>query len=166
MQNSTGDESRRRKWVRIALVISVCVNLLLIGSAVGIFIRWPHGEYRHADQLFGPAGLGVIAKAFEHEDRERLRKDISSRGLKLDQHRKEANEHFGSLFEAVTADPFSREALDERFREQRERAGLRLQAAHEILADRIQAMSLEERRVFGERLSSRYEWRWKRRNGK
>ena len=165
MPNSNGEGSRQVSRLRIALAVSVCFNLLLIGAAAGVLIRWPHGEYRNADQLFGPAGLGVITRAFNHHDREGLRKDISDMGLKLDEHRKEADEHFGNLVEEITADPFNRDALHRRFEEQRERAGARLEVSHEILANRIQAMSLEERRSLGERLRSHFERRGKRRNG-
>ena len=62
---------RRRGWTRIALIVSICLNLLLIGAAAGLALRFGGGRDLDMPAGFDRMTLFRVFRALPDEDRDR-----------------------------------------------------------------------------------------------
>ena len=156
-------ESKRKRLSRIFLGISLGLNFLLIGGIAGALLHWPGGDHRRSGPLLSLAGLSFISQALDRDDHNAIREVISKRKLSAREHSREMDKYLERLIQLLSSDPFEPEKLDELFLEQRSRFFGLLEEGQSILADRIKAMSSEERSEFALRLENHHEHRGKKR---
>ncbi len=141
----TGQPSRT---FRIVLVVSLAMNLLVLGMVGGRMIRG-HG--------LAPMGmdmsLGDVSRALDPGDRrfvaDRLRQTDAARPLMALRDRRAA---LGAFVAAVRAEPFDAAAVDAIFAEQRERASGLMAIGQQALLERLAQMGPEARAQFADRL--------------
>ncbi len=139
------DPKPKRRWMPIVLTLSLAINLLIVGVAVGSILRLKNSDHAKAPPGFGPA----LYRALPKEDRKALRGELS--GL----HGKGAkgrSQDFMAVTEALRAVPFDPETVTLLLQQQAQ-ATADLQAAlQEKLLVLVTQMSDTERQTYATRL--------------
>lgn len=135
------------KGLRIALAVSVALNLAVVGVVAGAFLRdGPRGPYiRELD--FGPYG-----EAFAPEDRDAMRDAFLSRDVNMRGLRDEIRAEGAALVALLRAETLDMAALKALMQQQQGRMLDRIEMGRELVAERIAAMSTKDRRAFADRL--------------
>lgn len=138
--------ARKRSWIRIALAVSLALNLAVAGMAVGAFLRngGPPGR--------GDMGLGPLADALSAQDRRALRKAFVDHFPELRQGREALRAEFDGLLVALRAEPFDPAALDAALSDIARRNTDRLDQGRSVIADYLKTMPDEGRAAFADRL--------------
>ena len=146
-QPNSDQQPPRRRGVRVLLFVSLGLNLLIIGVAVGAVLRFVGPE-----PIRAPArspGIEIV-RALPPELRRDMFRELRAAGS---DRRGAQRRDLQDLLDVLRADPFDRAAADAVMRRQGEaRAGFetRLRAA---LLDKLEALPPEERALYAERLS-------------
>lgn len=135
------------RGIRIALAVSVALNLAVAGLAAGAWLKDgpPRGMPR--DLSFGP-----FSEALSDEDRRALRKALFDRAPAFRETRAAARAEFAALVAALRADPFDASAVQTALTAIEARNAQRLALGRSLIEARILEMSAEERLAFAERL--------------
>ena len=135
----------KRRWVTVLLTVSLALNLLVAGVALGTVYRVKGGDHGKAPPGFGPA----LYRALLKEDRKALRKELSERHVRGAKMR---TEDFAALEAALRAEPFNPGAVQALLQQQ-------AQAMAELQSDLqvewltlISAMTDTERQTYADRL--------------
>ncbi|WP_394154495.1 periplasmic heavy metal sensor [Loktanella salsilacus] len=138
--------SRRTRIMRIALAISLAVNLAVAGLALGFALRGHDGKPpRDFDMSLGP-----VARALLPEDRLAIRNALKT-NPDMPQRRPRADD-IADLVAALSADPYDSQALRATLAQPVGRAAKVQDIAATVLADRIDAMSPADRLALAGRL--------------
>ena len=95
---------RRRRWVKIALVISLCVNVLVIGAVGGFF--WKHRGYEG-----GSFRLHSVVRALPEEKRDAARVALEAKLPEYEALRAQIREARRESNLLMSADPLDEAAL-------------------------------------------------------
>ncbi|MCE6957821.1 periplasmic heavy metal sensor [Cereibacter sphaeroides] len=139
-------------WMKIALAVSVALNLAVVGMAGGAAWRFhsdggPRGPVRDL-------GFGPFSEALAPADRSALRqKFFDSRG-DFREARREMRADFAAMLAALRAEPFDAAALQAVLDRQRVRGAEMAEVGSRLLGERIAGMTPEERRAFADRLEN------------
>lgn len=135
------DAVRPRGLGRIVLVLSLVLNLLLIGLIVGAV-----GSGRAGPQKGFEAGLGPIGQILPREDRVKIGRDIRRALRAADRHPREIAAAMREVVSLLEAETFDTDAFVETVQAQQEWQDVVRQAALTSFVDHISTMSVEERR--------------------
>lgn len=145
---------RPGRWLRVALVVSLALNLLMVGLGIGRALR---------PDLLGPAAVvlrdlsfGPFTEALGPADRAALREAFAERAPTL---REAWHIHRGeqaALVAALRAEPFAAEAVAALLEGQHRRLGAMADDARAVLVARIAAMSADERVAYADRLEAAF----------
>ena len=150
--SETGSTSRPRtaRWVKIALALSLAINLAIVGLIAGVVLR------RDGDDGGPPElrslGLGPFPLALSRGDRDELRGRIEGHSEPLREDRREIGRSLRAVQTALLADPFDRASAEAAFAQSRDRAASLQEFGHRALLDQIETMTAEERAELAERL--------------
>ncbi len=135
----------KRRWMPILLVVSLALNLLVIGVVLGTVLRVKDG-----DRAYGPPGLGAaLYHALPKDDRKALRGELSGkRGDGARQRKKD----FQEIVEALQTVPFDPETVRALLAQQGAAIADLQDTLHDRWLEQITAMSDEERATYAERL--------------
>ncbi len=134
------------RGIKIALAVSLALNLLVAGLAVGAMLRG------------GPApggrdfGLGPLSEALSREDRSALREAFLNRHPDARAERRAMRAEFDTLLAALRAEPFDPAALDAALQAIAQRNTELLETGRGLVAARLKAMDAEARAAFADRL--------------
>ncbi len=140
------------KWVKIALGVSLSLNLLIIGLVAGASV----GIKRN----FGPSedgpglrtlGLGPFAFAISREDRDALRGRIDHGALREDG--RVLHIALRDVQRALRADPFDRALAEDALSRSRAATTQMQGIGHGALLDQLEAMPLEARETVADRVA-------------
>lgn len=153
------------RWMWIVLVISVALNLLVLGAATAAFVHFHWGH----DGSGGPGGPGGPRGELERfiaelpaERQKKLRAIFDERRSRVRPLRRELRRARRRARDAFIAEPFDRDALVRAY-EDAAKARVALTHARQRWFERLaEAMNLEERRAF---LKLRPHRRGRRRRG-
>jgi len=136
------------RGLRIALGVSVALNLLVAGLVVGAVLR--DGGPR--DRMLRDLDFGPFTEALTREDRDALRRDFVARSGGFRDMRAEMRADFNALLAALRAEPFDIDAARAVLEGQQTRLQSRLVLGQDLLLERLAAMSPEARAAFADRL--------------
>lgn len=141
-------------WIRIALVVSLAVNLLIAGIVIGASVTRDRGANPVRAEIAAARDLGPLpfVVALEREDRRALARALRGEAASLRQNREELRVRFESLLTALRAEPFDAETVRGLMREQREIAVRRQEIGERILLERLGEMTPAERNAYADRL--------------
>ncbi|PWE33829.1 hypothetical protein DDZ14_03990 [Maritimibacter sp. 55A14] len=148
------------RWVKIALVASLALNVAVLGLVAGTVFSPHHGKDRwrhHSDRGLMPMGLHVYGRAMPDADRQALIDAAREHGIRRQDAREELRGHFRDMVAALRADPFSAERVMVVLRAQHRSVGARIVEGQSLLVARISAMSPQARHAFADRLEDRLE---------
>lgn len=149
MSDPTTPTPAPSKGVKIALVVSLALNLAVAGLAAGAWLKdgGPHGGPR--DFSFGP-----FSEALSQDDRRAIRKALFDRAPSFREAREAARAEFGALLVALRADPFDPAALRTALAAIEKRNADRLELGRSMIETRIIEMSDKDRLAFAARLEA------------
>lgn len=139
------------RGLRIALGISVALNLLVAGLVAGAVLR--DGGPR--ERMLRDLEFGPFTEALSREDRDALRRDFVARSGGFRDMRSEMRSDFDALLGALRAEPFDIDAARAVLEGQQARMQSRLALGQELLLDRLAAMTPAARAAFADRLEDR-----------
>lgn len=135
------------KGLRIALALSVALNLGFVGLAAGAYLRGGP-----QDRMVRELDFGVFGKAFSREDRAEMRRGFFERAGHMRDMRADMRADVAALLDVLRAEPLDRAALSDVLARQGNRMAERLELGQALVADRIAAMTPDERAAFADRL--------------
>lgn len=150
----TGDGGKAGKpgrGVRVALGISVALNLLIVGLVAGAVLRDGGPRERMVRDLdFGP-----FTEALSRADREALRREYIARSPGMRDMRQQMRQDFRAFLAALRAEPFDPAALRGVLANQQARMAERVTLGQDLMLERLTAMPPEARLKFADRLEER-----------
>jgi uncharacterized membrane protein len=150
--------SGMRLWLRIVLVLSLALNLAVIGFVAGNQMKWG-GKDRHHGPKISRMG-GPLTHALSHEDRHEIGRAMRAKYKEDDAARTAQRATWDALIVALEADVFDRAVIAGHLADQRTMMTDRMAHGQTLLLDRLEQMSPEERRAYVERLKAkRNKWR-------
>jgi len=136
------------RWVKIALALSLSLNLLVLGLAGGAAL----GVHRAGGD--GPGmrslGLGPFARGLDRADRAALRDRIDRGGMRVQG--QALARALRDVARALRADPFDRASADAALTHARGAAGEMQAVGHRALLDRFEAMTPRDRAAVADRV--------------
>ena len=136
------------RWSKIALAVSLSVNLLIAGLAVGTFANVRKGNnFVRTGEASGAYTFALSAK-----HRREIGKGMASYFQANGRDRDALHQEYARMIDVLTADPFDREAAQQILSAQAKFASERRETAEGLLLDQLEGMSLEERQAFAKRL--------------
>lgn len=145
---------RTRRWVKIALAVSLALNLAVIGMIAGAFLgTGAMGERGGSQQALRALGLGPFARALSRQDRMELRGRILSSGVELREERRAIGRSLRAVEAALRAEPFDRAAVEEAFTRSRGLVVSLQEMGHAALLDQIETMDAAERAALADGLA-------------
>lgn len=142
-------QPRTRTWVRVALVVSLALNLLVLGMIGGAVINHGRGDPR---AVTGPADLGPYGRALSDADRAALRKAIRAEGPRLRENREAVRAGFRELTGALRAEPYDHARVTAIIEGQQARVEAQVDLLRALMLDRVAQMTPAERAGFADRL--------------
>lgn len=142
----TVGRSQGNRGLKIALAVSLALNLGIAGMVGGVMLR---DGPPHRGRDFG---LGPLSEALSREDRKAMRDAFVERHPDIRGDRRAMRAEFDALVAALRAEPFDPAALDEALAAIAARNQALLDTGRELVAERLKAMDAEGRAAFAERL--------------
>lgn len=143
---------RPGRGLRLALALSVAVNLAVAGLVVGM--AW-HGGPMGRGAMLRDMGFGPFEGALRPEDREALRGALRGRLGEIRQARQQMQEDIERILAALRAEPFDEAALAEAMAAQAANLNERLDFGSAMLRDHLLSLSAAERQGFADRMEHR-----------
>lgn len=137
-------------WVRITLIVSLALNLLIIGAIVGALLgRGKPGDDPRAARDLAAA---PFVMALERGERRELLARMREQSEPMRENRAMLRARFEALLTALRDEIFDRDRIEELLSGQREVATARQQIGEVVLLDHLEMLSLEDRRAYASRL--------------
>lgn len=142
---------RAGRGMRIALILSLTLNLLILGMIGGAAIshhrRAAHGEARDV-------GFAPFTGALDRADRAALRRAFLAAMPDARDRRQAARQDFNRLAAALRAEPWDRAVVSKLLARHGARTAERLELGHRLLVERIAAMTPAARAAFADRIEA------------
>jgi uncharacterized membrane protein len=139
-----------RRGLKIALAVSVALNLGVAGMIAGALINGGGpGRGMPHDLSFGP-----FSEAFSPDDRRALRQGLMDRASDFRSNSREAKAEFETLLATLRASPFDPAAMQSALAAIEVRTAGRLELGRTLIENRIVEMSDADRLAFAERLEA------------
>ncbi|WP_421905017.1 periplasmic heavy metal sensor [Mameliella sp.] len=153
MASEKENTARPGRWLRILLFLSLALNLLVVGAAVGFFLNGPPAPRGDRSDPVLP-----YTRAFDEDQRRELRRGLW-RAMRKDAGAMRAGylADYQRGLDLLRQDPFDQAALAALLADQAAR-GVEVRArGQEVLLNFLAEMSPEERRAYADRLESELE---------
>jgi|GEM_PF-364293 len=144
----------KRGWVKYVLIISLGLNLAVVGMVLGAAFSGGHDRkgFRPPPDV---SGMHSLLRALPESKRSDARQYFRDNRAKM----KQTGQHLRATAldarSAIVADPFDPAALSQAFAVQRETLGMTAVDAHNAFVSIISTMTLEERKAYVEALNER-----------
>ena len=150
MTNEPQNKPRMRRSVRILLIASLALNLIVIGLIGGAVLGQGGKGGRPHMSLDGPGS--PIVRALSREDRRAMGKSIREAYRSQAKDRSADEGRYQALVSALAADPYDSEAVVQTRQVLDKTNWDRRQIAHDIWMKNVDAMSVEQRQAYAERI--------------
>ena len=151
-QHPSPEPRSRSRWLMPLLFISLAINLLIMGVVAGALLQRGDRDGRADGPARSILGAPYIA-VLEPEDRRALGREILQDRDRLRTNRENLKRRVESLLEELRKEDFDRVRISQLLAEQRNLAVSRQEVGEALLLDRIEAMNLEDRRAYADRLA-------------
>lgn len=152
--NETPERTGAPRWMKILLVVSLGLNLLVVGAVAGFAIKggpkWRGGP---------PGGVGALHRALSEEDRAVLKRRMI-REFRAEQGGREAfRQEMAGLVALLRAETFDAGQAAERMARVRSMFEDRMGAAQGLLVAYWNEMGAEDRKAYADRLEEQLQRR-------
>lgn len=141
---------RGGRGLKIALGLSLGLNLLIVGLVAGALLSIGPGRGQDGDPRLRSLGLGPFAIALPRGDRQAVTDRIDRDALRAD--RREMGQALAELRAALLSEPFDRAAAEAALARSRDAAHAAQGQGHRALLDHIETLTPAERAELVERL--------------
>ena len=141
----TDTPAPKRKWIPILLIVSLALNLLVVGMVFGTAMRFKGKDRVNIAPGFGPA----LFYALPGSERKALSGELSSLRGKGSHRRKQ---DFSTLSQALRVVPFDSTAVQALLEQQAQATVDMQEALHQQWLARVSGMSDDERAIYADRL--------------
>jgi uncharacterized membrane protein len=140
------------RWVKVALVLSLGLNLLILGIVGGAWLSPDGPRGARMDEAGRDIGATPFLRALAPEDRRALFQSFRREEESLRQNREELRLRFEALLASLRADPFDPWAVESLLQLQRSAAAERQTIGERLLVEQLTKMTPEARDAFADRL--------------
>lgn len=153
-KDSNPQKSKRPgRALRVALVLSLAVNLLVAGAVAGAFYRADGAPAERAQKEHGRGSFGVpYVRALSKEDRKAVGDAMRAAGLDRKVGREVRLALYGEVLIALRAEPFAVEPLVQVLGKQSQAAKKVLDVSQAAWLAHLTAMDAQTRAAYAERL--------------
>lgn len=144
------------RGLRLALAISVALNLAVAGVVGGAMLR---ADGPRSDAMPRDLGFGFFGEALTPENRTDLRQRLRAESPGFLRERRAMADDLRAIVTALRADPFDAAALDQAMQAQVARLRTRLDFGQDLLLDFLTDLSPTERQAIADRLEASAERR-------
>ena len=137
------------RWMKVLLAVSLALNLGVLGLVGGAALRGA-GDRGRPDVR--DIGFGPFSDALSPQDRQELRRAFLRDGGNPREMRRLMRSEVGTLLQVLRTEPLQEAELRAAFSQFQQRGQERLELGQRLLADRIIAMSPDDRARFADRL--------------
>lgn len=137
------------KTVRLALIVSLAINLGVAGLAIGAFL---HGGRDGRGDMVRDLGFGPYDEALRAQDRTMLKAAMRARAGDLQATRVQVAADTTALLAALRTEPFDLNALDAALAAQQAHLGARMKLGSDTMRDFLASLSQEDRFAFADRM--------------
>jgi uncharacterized membrane protein len=137
------------RWMKVLLAVSLALNLGVLGLVGGAALR-EAGDRGRPDVR--DIGFGPFSEALSLQDRQELRRAFLRDGGNPRAMRQMMRAEVGTLLQVLRTEPLQEAELRAAFSQFQQRGQERLDLGQRLLADRIIAMSPDDRARFADRL--------------
>lgn len=137
------------RWMRVALILSLTLNLLVLGVIGGAALRFWRNPPRPP---IAEVGFGPYTEALDPADRRALRDAFVSKMPGLRDLRRESREDVRELVAVLRADPWDPAAARAVLAGRADRTRERLELGQALFLDRLDTMSPADRQALAARL--------------
>jgi hypothetical protein len=153
MTDPTQAKPRTRRGIKIALGLSLAINLLILGAIGGAMLNGhPDGPIRDRVDLVRTLGLGPLGRALDRDDRNQIVARVGQDRAVVRAEREALLAATLAFVTAVEADPFDREATAAALAQQRDHVRGLQERGHGALMEQLERMSPAARAEFADRL--------------
>lgn len=139
-----------KRWVKVLLVVSLALNLLIIGTVAGAMLSKSKWQRHHPPRL--DLAVGPLTRALSHEDRRDIGRKMRQAYRQGDKPRADLRAELDGLVADLKAMPFDPAAIASRLGRHRDIFDARFQLGQELLLERLTQMNPEERAAYADRL--------------
>ncbi|MGC8201886.1 periplasmic heavy metal sensor [Aliiroseovarius sp. PTFE2010] len=150
MADATQPKRKFHVW-RVLTVVSLAINLLIIGLVAGAAYRFKEAPPPR-DLAARDVGYGAFIAAFEREDRRDLGRAYRAHMPDRKQVRQEMDRQNDALLAVLRADPFQPEALEALLNQRQSRLNAMQMQGQELLLNQIRDMDPDARKDYADRL--------------
>lgn len=158
---SEGNKRGSGRWVKIALAVSLALNVAVIGLVSGAMVGGGGPGDNNGSPALRSLGLGPFVSALSRDDRDELRGRLERGGEVSRDERRAIGRSLRAVQEALLTEPFDRGAAEAAFERSRGLVVSLQETGHLALLDQIETMDADERAELAEGLE-----RAMRRNGR
>jgi uncharacterized membrane protein len=151
------------RWTRIALIVSLALNLLVAGLVAGALLHGPLGG-RDGRPEIRMLGLGPFADALTKADRAALGEAIRREEGSFRARREAMRADFDAFLAALRAEPYDHAEVTRLIASQQQRIAESQRLARGLLLERIETMAPAERAAYAEALDDATRRRHRRRD--
>ena len=143
---------RRFNRLKIALVISLALNLLILGLVLGAMShRWRDPDMRQ-DRALADLGFSPYVAALDPEDRRDLGREMIKRAGDFRRNREEIQAEFASIIAILRAPDFDAQAFRAGLMSQGAKLQQRRASGVDLFVAELSGMELEKRTAIADRL--------------
>ncbi|MEO1919533.1 MAG: periplasmic heavy metal sensor [Paracoccaceae bacterium] len=148
VENSSPQTSTPR-WIKIALILSLAINLGVVGILGGAALRAPEARRNNVE---APEGVAMLARAMPQSHQRELRENLRTQRDELRSDRQELKNLRGRFITSLRAEPFDINAVRDVFASQRTVLDQLTASGHDSVIDQIEKMTPQERALYIRRL--------------
>lgn len=153
----TPQPARPSRRFRIALILSLVLNFLFVGTLVGLVLVGADRRSDDGARGLRAVGLGPVLAVLSSEDRAELGQRLRDNRGELAQESRTLGRSVRAFANVLRAETFDRAAAEAALGAQRDH-GAALQAhGHSLLLDQIETMTPDERAALAERIEEALE---------
>lgn len=148
-----GTTQRCPRWLRLLLIVSLALNLMVVGLVAGM--AWTGGGKHggHHPSRLEKIG-GPLTRALSKEDRRAIGREMRSAYQDRAGDRGAQHELMQALIDDLRQVPFDRDAVTRQLAAQRDILQDRVQLGQTLLVDRLADMSEQDRAAYADRLQN------------
>jgi len=159
--NDTNANVRPRRWGRVVLIVSLALNLAVVGVVAGTAFHFgKRGHRAHSDNFAAP-----YIRALDHLDRMSIREKLHRGPDMMQADQAARRETYNQMADALRAEPFDPDRIHTLMMQQREGVRSRISAAQDVWLRHVSEMSTQARADYADRLEEVVEQRSRRLRG-
>ncbi len=139
------------RWMKIALVVSLAANLLVVGAVAGLVLRLGPGGHGGGPRDMASA---IYLHALPPAERQRILGEFRRRAPPAEERRAAFRAELGATITLIRAEPFEPAALARRIAAQRSLFAERADLGDRLFVERLAAASPAERQAYADRLEA------------